>query len=154
VLPGPGPNNSFNPNPLRSTNNMANKACHVVGSTTQVGLTQALYVGSSFCSGGTVAHSHLLPSIGGDRHSSHSPGPHSLPVARSLARVGAANSRSITGPDGRRTWLSVPGFVPFAAGSGVESPPPRCRRFASDDNRPTIFAATVACHHRAGYLGV
>src|SRR3546814_8908442 len=36
------PNNSFNPNPLRSTNNMANRACHVVGSTTQVGLTQAL----------------------------------------------------------------------------------------------------------------
>src|SRR3546814_3577706 len=37
-----GPNSSFNPNPLRSTNNMAGKACHVVGSTTQVGLTQAL----------------------------------------------------------------------------------------------------------------
>lgn len=36
------PNNSFNPNPLRSTNNMAGRACHVVGSTTQVGLTQAL----------------------------------------------------------------------------------------------------------------
>ena len=36
------PNNSFNPNPLRSTNNVADKACHVVGSTTQVGLTQAL----------------------------------------------------------------------------------------------------------------
>src|SRR3546814_885604 len=29
------PNNSFNPNPLRSTNNMAGKACHVVGSTTR-----------------------------------------------------------------------------------------------------------------------
>ena len=39
-----GANNSFNPNPLRSTNNMADKACHVVGSTTQVGLTQALAV--------------------------------------------------------------------------------------------------------------
>src|SRR3546814_18469224 len=37
-----GPNSSFNPNPLRSTNNMAGRACHVVGSTTQVGLTQAL----------------------------------------------------------------------------------------------------------------
>ena len=36
------PNDSFNPNPLRSTNNMAGKACHVVGSTTQVGLTQVL----------------------------------------------------------------------------------------------------------------
>jgi len=36
------PNNSFKPNPLRYTNNMAGKACHVVGSTTQVGLTQAL----------------------------------------------------------------------------------------------------------------
>src|SRR3546814_166390 len=37
-----GPNSSFNPNPLRSTNNMAGRACHVVGSTTQVGLSQAL----------------------------------------------------------------------------------------------------------------
>jgi hypothetical protein len=36
------PNSSFNPNPLRSTNNMAGRACHVVGSTTRVGLTQAL----------------------------------------------------------------------------------------------------------------
>src|SRR5690606_24155437 len=36
------PNNSFKPNLLRSTNNMAGKACHVVGSATQVGLTQAL----------------------------------------------------------------------------------------------------------------
>ena len=35
-------NNSFKPNPLRYTNNMADKACHVVGSTTRVGLTQAL----------------------------------------------------------------------------------------------------------------
>src|SRR3546814_18977748 len=36
------PNSSFNPNPLRSTNNMAGRACPVVGSTTQVGLTQVL----------------------------------------------------------------------------------------------------------------
>ncbi|WP_144900755.1 hypothetical protein [Luteimonas cucumeris] len=36
------PNNSFKPNFLRSTNNMAGRACHVVGSATQVGLTQAL----------------------------------------------------------------------------------------------------------------
>src|SRR5690606_1990736 len=36
------PNSSFNPNPLRSTNNMAGRACHVVGSTTQVGLTQGV----------------------------------------------------------------------------------------------------------------
>ena len=35
-------NNSFKPNLLRYTNNMAGKACHVVGSATQVGLTQAL----------------------------------------------------------------------------------------------------------------
>src|SRR3546814_9430100 len=41
-LVGQRPNSSFNPNPLRSTNHMADKACHVVGSTTQVGLTQAL----------------------------------------------------------------------------------------------------------------
>src|SRR3546814_9818819 len=39
---GPRPNNSFNPNPLRYTNSMADQACHAVGSTTQVGLTQAL----------------------------------------------------------------------------------------------------------------
>src|SRR3546814_19526869 len=37
-----GPNSSFNPNPRRSTNNMAGRACHVFGSTTQVGLTHAL----------------------------------------------------------------------------------------------------------------
>ena len=37
-----GSNNSFKPNLLRYTNNMADKACHVVGSATQVGLTQAL----------------------------------------------------------------------------------------------------------------
>src|SRR5690606_22242017 len=36
------PNNSFKPNALRSTNNMAGRACHVVGSATHVGLTQAL----------------------------------------------------------------------------------------------------------------
>ena len=36
------PNNSFKPNLLRYTNNMAEKACHVVASATQVGLTQAL----------------------------------------------------------------------------------------------------------------
>src|SRR5690606_14418452 len=42
------PNNSFNPNPLRSTNNIADRACHVVGYTTQVGLTQALAVRGRF----------------------------------------------------------------------------------------------------------
>ncbi len=36
------PNNSFKPNLLRSTKAMAEKACHGLGSTTQVGLTQAL----------------------------------------------------------------------------------------------------------------
>ena len=35
-------NNSFKPNLLRYTNNMAGKACHVVASATQVGLTQVL----------------------------------------------------------------------------------------------------------------
>src|SRR5690606_5471157 len=40
-MPG-GPNSSFKPNLLRYTNNMAEGACHVVGSATQVGLTQAL----------------------------------------------------------------------------------------------------------------
>ena len=36
------PNNSFKPNLLRYINNMADKACHVVASATQVGLIQAL----------------------------------------------------------------------------------------------------------------
>ena len=36
------PNNSFKPNLLRYTNHMAERACHVVASATQVGLTQAL----------------------------------------------------------------------------------------------------------------
>ena len=36
------PNNSFKPNLLRYTKAMAEKACHGFGSTTQVGLTQAL----------------------------------------------------------------------------------------------------------------
>jgi len=35
-------NNLFKPNLLRYTNNVAEKACHIVGSATQVGLTQAL----------------------------------------------------------------------------------------------------------------
>ena len=38
------PNNSFKPNLLRSTKAMAERACHGFGSTTQVGLTQALGV--------------------------------------------------------------------------------------------------------------
>src|SRR3546814_1343514 len=36
------PNNAFKPNPLRSTKHMADGACHVFGSTTQVGFTQVL----------------------------------------------------------------------------------------------------------------
>ncbi len=39
---GQPPNNSFKPNLLRCTKHMAERACHVFGSTTQVGLTQAL----------------------------------------------------------------------------------------------------------------
>jgi hypothetical protein len=39
---GTRPNNSFKPNLLRYTKHMAEKACHVFGSATQVGLTQAL----------------------------------------------------------------------------------------------------------------
>ena len=38
------PNNSFKPNLLRYTKAMAEEACHGFGSTTQVGLTQALGV--------------------------------------------------------------------------------------------------------------
>lgn len=33
------PNNAFKPKPLRSTKHMADTACHVLGSTTQLGLT-------------------------------------------------------------------------------------------------------------------
>ena len=47
------PNNSFKPNLLRSTNNMAERACHVVGSTTQVGLTQALGLNIEIIMSGT-----------------------------------------------------------------------------------------------------
>ena len=36
------PNIAFKPNSFRYANNMAEKACHVLGSTTRVGLTQAL----------------------------------------------------------------------------------------------------------------
>ena len=35
-------NDAFKPKPLRSTKHMADKACHVFGSTTQFGLTQVL----------------------------------------------------------------------------------------------------------------
>ena len=41
------PNNSFKPNPLRSGNGVAGKACHAVACTTQVGLTQALGCGGA-----------------------------------------------------------------------------------------------------------
>ena len=36
------PNNAFKPKPLRYVKGMAGGACHGFGSTTQVGLTQAL----------------------------------------------------------------------------------------------------------------
>ena len=42
AISGLGPNNSFKPNLLRYTNNVAGRACHVVGYATQVGLTQVL----------------------------------------------------------------------------------------------------------------
>src|SRR3546814_9804002 len=42
TIVGEAPNNSFKPNLLRYANNMAGKACHVVGSATQVVLTQVL----------------------------------------------------------------------------------------------------------------
>jgi len=80
-------------------------------------------VGSSFYNGDTLAHSHSLPSITGIRHSLHSPVLRSLLAARLSARIGAANSRYFTGPDGRRTWRPVPGFGLCAAGSGSKSPP-------------------------------
>ena len=42
------PNNSFKPNLLRYTNNVADKACHVVGYATQVGLTPVLELNGRF----------------------------------------------------------------------------------------------------------
>ena len=42
------PNNSFKPNLLRYSKNMAGKACHVLASTTQVGLIQALGLMTAF----------------------------------------------------------------------------------------------------------
>src|SRR5690606_19571391 len=39
AMMGARPNNAFKPKPLRSTNHMAGRACHVFGSTTQLGLT-------------------------------------------------------------------------------------------------------------------
>src|SRR3546814_13409750 len=58
------PNNSFNPNPLRTTNNMAGKACHVVGSTTQVGLTQALGLNGRFAVNWKTIFRFALEQIG------------------------------------------------------------------------------------------
>ena len=46
---GGAPNNSFKPNLLRYTKAMAEKTCHGFGSTTQVGLTQALGGREAFC---------------------------------------------------------------------------------------------------------
>ena len=50
------PNNSFKPNLLRSGNGVAEKACHAVTCTTQVGLTQAL------C-GNAINIAVILPSV-------------------------------------------------------------------------------------------
>ena len=46
------PNKSFKPNPLRYANHMADEACHVVCSTTRLGLTLVLADESN--------HSHIL----------------------------------------------------------------------------------------------
>ena len=51
------PNNSFKPNLLRYTNNVAGKACHVVGYATQVGLTQALGRNGNSCSSSCYSNS-------------------------------------------------------------------------------------------------
>src|SRR3546814_15660293 len=53
------PNNSFKPNLLRYTKHMAEKACHVFGSTAQVGLTQALDAAHTF-RGRDGDHSNLI----------------------------------------------------------------------------------------------
>ena len=50
-------NNSFKPNLLRYGNGVADKACHAIASTTQVGLTQAL--GGKPTSGATVIRALL-----------------------------------------------------------------------------------------------
>src|SRR5690606_6903760 len=54
------PNNSFKPNLLRYTKAMAEKACHGFGSTTQVGLTQALGGGSSYMALQTFGDERML----------------------------------------------------------------------------------------------
>jgi hypothetical protein len=74
-----GPNNSFKPNLLRYTNNMAGEACHVVGSATQVGLTQALGGRDSLVS------DMLLAAVTSHAYSSF--------LVRSAVQIPAAGSR-------------------------------------------------------------
>ena len=52
-------NNSFKPNLLRYTKHMAEKACHVFGSTTQVGLTQALGCSADYLGLSLNSHSEI-----------------------------------------------------------------------------------------------
>ena len=49
------PNNSFKPTPLRSSQTVADKACHCLASTTRRGLTQVLGRGKSISSAGASA---------------------------------------------------------------------------------------------------
>lgn len=62
------PNNSFKPNLLRYTNNMAGRACHVVGSATQVGLTQALGLGCLVAGDGASGFGRGIAMGSGVRH--------------------------------------------------------------------------------------
>src|SRR5690606_1341706 len=62
------PNNSFKPNALRYTNNMAGRACHVVGSATHVGLTQALGASNLELErfmASVASHGHSTPVVAG-----------------------------------------------------------------------------------------
>ena len=62
-MPGSTPNNSFKPNLLRYAKAMAEKACHGFGSTTQVGLIQALGPMKSRCSAQVASVALLFAAV-------------------------------------------------------------------------------------------
>ena len=96
VVLGAAPNNSFKPNLLRSTKAMAEKACHGFGSTTQVGLTQAL--GRTGCAPSCVAQQ--VPSDSSwpaRRVASFGIAPSSTSQRSSTAACRLRRSRSIAG---------------------------------------------------------
>ena len=112
------PNNSFKPNLLRYTNNMAGKACHVVGSATQVGLTQALKLMRIFLA--AVAGAVVLLGSCSTRSFAGSDGP----LVSELLML--------TGPDALRCGLVPLGQDPSHAWE--------CAQAADSSNKPHWFA--------------